>query len=186
MRFCGRCGFDYGDGPSEQPARERPSEHPARNEPTRPRALVSTPAVALAAVVVVGLLLYLGFFAGRGPGGPGPAGTSPPSGAPGTAATVGSPAATPLLIGLTIVSPADGAVVATNKVVVIGTAPPGLTITQDISLGLDRHTQVDGTGHWAMEMELSEGVNQMTFRIGDDKSTARTISVVYQPPPAPS
>jgi hypothetical protein len=182
MRFCGRCGLDFGATGAEA---EKVAPGPAapayvRSEPATTRALVPMPLVAIAALVGVALLLYFGFFAGRAPSPPGSAATTPPAGS----ATTASPAATPLLVGLTFLSPADGAVVATNKVIVIGTAPPGLTITQDISMGLDRHTPVDGTGHWAMEMELREGENQMTFRIGDDKSTARTIRVVYQPPAA--
>jgi hypothetical protein len=88
-------------------------------------------------------------------------------------------------VGLTILSPADGAVVGTKQVTVIGTAPPGLGITQDISLGLDRHTTTDGTGHWAIQADLSEGENQLKFRIGDDGSTTQTIRVVYLAPAAP-
>ena len=87
-------------------------------------------------------------------------------------------------VGLTILSPADGSVVGTKQVTVIGTAPPGLGITQDISLGLDRHTTADGTGHWAIQAELSDGENQLKFRIGDDGSTTKTIRVVYVPPPS--
>ena len=60
-------------------------------------------------------------------------------------------------VGLTILSPADGSVVGAKNVTVIGTAPPGLRITQDISLGFDRHATADGTGHWAIEAELSGG-----------------------------
>jgi hypothetical protein len=85
-------------------------------------------------------------------------------------------------VGLTILSPADGAVVGTKQVTVIGTAPPGLGITQDISLGLDRHTTADGTGHWAIQADLSEGENQLKFRIGDDGSTTQTIRVIYLAP----
>ena len=67
----------------------------------------------------------------------------------------------------------------------IGTAPPGLRITQDISLGFDRHAMADGTGHWAISLELSEGENQLKFRIGDDPSTTQTIRVFYLAPAAP-
>ena len=64
----------------------------------------------------------------------------------------------------------------------IGTAPPGLRITQDISLGFDRHATADGTGHWAIEAELTEGQNDLKFRIGDDPATTQTIRVIYLPP----
>jgi len=85
-------------------------------------------------------------------------------------------------VGLNILSPADGAVVGSQDLTVIGSAPAGLTITQDISFGLDRHATVDGTGHWAIQMQLSEGENRLTFRIGDDESTSQTIRVIYIPP----
>jgi zinc ribbon protein len=85
-------------------------------------------------------------------------------------------------VGLTILSPADGSVVGAKNVTVIGTAPPGLRITQDISLGLDRHATADGTGHWAIEAELAEGQNDLKFRIGDDPSTTQSIRVIYLPP----
>ena len=85
-------------------------------------------------------------------------------------------------VGLTILSPADGSVVGAKNVTVIGTAPPGLRITQDISLGFDRHATADGTGHWAIEAELAEGQNDLKFRIGDDPSTTQSIRVIYVPP----
>jgi hypothetical protein len=104
-----------------------------------------------------------------------PAITSQPSFAP-------SPGLTAPPVGLTILSPADGAVVGAREVTVIGTAPPGLRITQDISFGFDRHATADGTGHWAIQVELTEGENQLKFRIGDDPSTTQTIRAVYVPP----
>src|SRR5688572_26131637 len=87
--------------------------------------------------------------------------------------------------GLRILSPADRAVVGAREVTVIGTAPPGLRITQDISFGFDRHATADGTGHWAIGVELSEGENQLKFRIGDDPSTTQTMRVIYVAPAAP-
>ena len=102
--------------------------------------------------------------------------TSPPSAPPGfTAAPV----------GLSILSPADGSVVGTKDVTVIGTAPPGSRITQDISFGLDRHATADGTGHWAIQVGLSEGENQLAFRIGDDRSTTQSMRVTYVAPGSP-
>jgi hypothetical protein len=85
-------------------------------------------------------------------------------------------------VGLVILSPADGAVVGAKEVTVIGTAPPGLRITQDISFGFDQHANADGTGHWAIRVDLSEGENQLKFRLGDDPSTTQTIRVIYLPP----
>jgi hypothetical protein len=96
---------------------------------------------------------------------------------PGPSTGVGAP-----IVGLTIVSPTDGQTVATKDVVIIGTAPPGLSITQDISFGLDKHTTADGTGHWAMTIGLNEGDNVLKFRIGDDHSTEKTVRVIFTPP----
>jgi hypothetical protein len=109
-------------------------------------------------------------------------------GAPGAAqgggvlpdASAAAPSA--LIVGLTIESPRDGQVVATKDITVIGIAPPGLTITRDISFGLDQHATVDGTGHWAISVGLDNGENKLKFRIGDDHSTEREIRVTYTPP----
>jgi hypothetical protein len=101
-----------------------------------------------------------------GPGGQQPGGSS------------GGPA---LIVGLTIQSPQDGQQVATKEVTVIGMAPPGLSITRDVSLGLDQHATADGTGHWAMNVGLDQGENKLKFRIGDDRSTEQTLRVIYTP-----
>jgi hypothetical protein len=89
------------------------------------------------------------------------------------------------IVGLTILSPRDGDVVATKEVTVIGLAPPGLTITRDISFGLDQHAGVDGTGHWAINVGLNVGQNDLVFRIGDDRSTEKRLRVIYTPQQAP-
>jgi len=129
------------------------------------------------AIIVVGVIA-LALLAGRLTGG------SPGSGGQASAVTVSTEPAAPI-IGLTILSPTDGQVVASKDVVVLGTAPPGLTITQDISFGFDQHTTVDGTGHWAIKVGLNDGDNKLTFRIGDDHSTQQTIRVIYTPTPTP-
>jgi len=54
---------------------------------------------------------------------------------------------------------------------------------QDISFALDRSTTADAAGRWAIEVELRDGENLLTFRIGDDQSTKRTLRLMYQPPP---
>jgi hypothetical protein len=145
-------------------------------------------------LLVLLLLVAVAWFTGWGPFAR-PAGNGPLGGG-GEAAIPSSPFLPPVTtqplsippgltatpVGLTILSPADGAVVGTKQVTVIGTAPPGLGITQDISLGLDRHTTADGTGHWAIQVDLSEGENQLKFRIGDDGSTTQTIRVIYLAP----
>jgi hypothetical protein len=133
------------------------------------------PAIVIAGVLVmIGLIAY-GVFS-RPVAVPGPQG-----GGPGPAAGAASGGAPALISGLTILSPTDGQAVATKDVNVIGTAPPGVTITQDISFGLDQHTTSDGTGHWAIRVGLKEGENKLVFRIGDDSSTRKEIRVTYTP-----
>jgi hypothetical protein len=133
------------------------------------------PPIAIIALIVLVGLVALGLLTGPN------IGVSPGSGSqasPGAAS--GAPSAA--IVGLTILSPTDGQAVASKDVIVIGIAPPGLTITQDISFGFDQHTTVDGTGHWAMKIGLNDGDNKLTFRIGDDHSTQKTIRVIYTPP----
>ena len=104
--------------------------------------------------------------------------------APGGVVAPGASAAAPsaLIVGLTIESPRDGQAVATKDITVIGVAPPGLTITRDISFGLDQHATTDGTGHWAINVSLDNGENKLKFRIGDDHSTEQELRVIYTPP----
>ena len=177
--------------PSSHAAAAAPSSHAATPAPTTTRAAtadvhpraarVTERSSRFPPVIVAGLLVMLGLlgygFLTR------PIAPSSP-GAPGlTAATAtASAAASAPIVGLTILSPADGAAVATKDVNVIGTAPPGVTVTRDVSFGLDEHTTSDGTGHWSIRVGLKEGENKLVFRIGDDQSTRREIRVTYTPP----
>lgn len=204
MRFCPNCGLDLtqlaaGDGTlvsADAPYVDTPPmpATPGDRETVRERP-VWTPLLGpglLVLLVVVGTAWFVGlgpFARDGGDAGPlgggaeDPAPTSPflpaitsqPSFAP-------SPGLTAPPVGLTILSPADGAVVGARELTVIGSAPPGLRITQDISFGFDRHATSDGTGHWAIGIELTEGENQLKFRIGDDPSTTQTLRVIYLPP----
>jgi hypothetical protein len=200
MPFCPQCGFDLAAAP---PAAAPSSSvtvvstaDTARSLEPKQTAIVAAPAarversVRQAAergrrvppVVLAGLLVMIGLigygFLSR------PA--APASGGGfgfGPGATAGSgPAASALISGLTILSPTDGQSVATQDVNIIGSAPPGVSVTQDISFGLDQHATSDGTGHWSIKVSLNEGENKLTFRIGDDNSTRKTIRVIYVRP----
>jgi hypothetical protein len=205
MGFCPNCGLDLrelpkdGSSTAHPPAKpgQRPPEPPLardRGEPIREGTLLGR--LFLPGLLVVLLLLAGAWLLGWGPFGRG-GDAGPFAGGPTQTATPSSPflpavTAQPSFslppgltappVGLTILSPADGSVVGAKNVTVIGTAPPGLRITQDISLGFDRHATADGTGHWAIDAELAEGENQLKFRIGDDPSTTQTIRVIYLPP----
>jgi hypothetical protein len=201
LPFCPQCGFDLADVPGQptkaaEPAAIAPSGslRPATTsalQTTAPRDPIVTPRTArpidrvtsrgrsVPPVVLAGFLVMIGLL-GYGllsrPAA-GPAGAPQASGA--AAAGSGAPA---LITGLTILSPTDGQAVATKDVNVIGTAPPGVTVTQDVSFGLDQHTTSDGTGHWALKVGLKDGENKLVFRIGDDASTRKEIRVSYTPP----
>jgi len=163
MGFCPKCGLSLTELPEGSPPETRAS---------RPPAIVIGLIVVVVGVIAVGLLTRFQL------------GTTPGSNAQSVPNASLVPAAP--IIGLTILSPADGQVVVTKEITVIGTAPPGLTITQDISFGFDQHAAVDSTGHWAIKVGLNDGDNKLTFRIGDDGSTRQTIRVIYTPPQTPS
>ena len=134
----------------------------------------------LGAVIVAAGLVVFGLLM-RPQSGADPA-SSPVAGASGPVGPGGSPAgpAAPIT-GLTIQSPQDGQAVATKDVTVIGLAPPGLSVTRDVSFGFDQHATADGTGHWAISVGLDEGQNDLVFRIGDDHSTEKRVRVIYTP-----
>lgn len=87
---------------------------------------------------------------------------------------------------LTITDPADGSTVNASSIVVRGTAPAGARITRNIPMAPDTHANADGDGHWSIAVDLDEGANALEFRLGDDRSTAKTIHVVYDPAAKPS
>jgi hypothetical protein len=205
MGFCPNCGLDLGRLPADDrsPGEPSPSDRDTVAAAPAPGGREEAPwdgegrsRLLLPGLLVLVVLLAGAWLAGIGPfARPGDR-SDPFAGGTATAAPTSAflPAVTPLPslslppgltappVGLTILSPADGSVVGAREVTVIGTAPPGLRITQDISFGFDRHATSDGTGHWAIQVELSEGENQLKFRIGDDPSTAQTVRVVYLPP----
>lgn len=143
------------------------------------------PLIVIVALVVVFGLIALGLPRLLLPGGPTSGGQAAPGSGSRAAPGGSSGGPAPLIVGLTILSPTDGQLVASKEVTVIGTAPPGLTVTQDISLGVDQHATADGTGHWAIKVGLNEGDNKLIFRIGDDHSTQQTIQVTYTPMQTP-
>lgn len=177
MRFCASCGLKVGEAGDL-----RDMEAVRRREPAGGGSGGSWKArlVIAAVLVAIGAIGYALLTR--------PAASTPIGGVPGggnQTPAVATPLPAPIT-ELTITSPTDGQAVATNEVTVIGTAPPGLTITQDISFGPDQHTTVDGTGHWAIKVGLKDGENRLTFRIGDDGSTKKTLRVIYTPPPPPA
>jgi hypothetical protein len=174
------------------PERGWPSDA-ARRETTRPlggRGLRVPPGLLVVLIVLAGLVV-IGILPRPQIGGAPPAGgqatLAVSSGLPTLPALAsGVPAAPAVpIVAFAILSPTDGQAVASKDLVIIGTAPPGLTVTQDISFGLDQHAKVDGTGHWAISVGLNEGDNKLTFRIGDDHSTQQTIRVIYTPQKKP-
>lgn len=82
---------------------------------------------------------------------------------------------------LSIESHSDGDAVDDDSVQITGTAPAGSEIVLDISFGRDKRTSADADGTWVMTVDLDEGDNDLTFRIGDDEATSKTIRIVYGP-----
>ena len=202
LSYCPKCGFNVAElavgsrrapsgaaetGPDADPydwgTGARSSEAPGRPVVTElePRRSRGTSILLAGLAVAVGLIAYA--LITRPDGGGQPA-TVPLGGSviQATLAPGATPAPSAPIVGLTIQSPRDGDVVATGEVTVIGLAPPGLSITRDVSFGLDQHTTVDGTGHWAIGVRLDQGENTLVFRIGDDRSTEQKIRVTFQPP----
>jgi hypothetical protein len=63
---------------------------------------------------------------------------------------------------------------------VVGSAPDGAEVVLDVRLRPDVRT-VAAAGRWSIDVELDEGENVLTFRLGDDKSTAVTLTVTFDP-----
>jgi hypothetical protein len=82
--------------------------------------------------------------------------------------------------GLVILEPVDGAQIAERIVLVRGLAQPGSAVTRDVPMWFDEHTIADAAGRWSFAVNLSAGVNVLTFRVGDDASTATTLTLTYQ------
>jgi hypothetical protein len=185
MPFCPSCGLNLADSDETSVAAPIPAGPVPRSDvepepPERPleRYLpgpgFSIPPFVIVIALVVAGLVVLGLLRLPQLGG------SPQAVPQASFLASGGPAAP--IVGLSILSPSDGQTVAVKDVLVIGVAPPGLGITQDVSFGLDQHTTADGTGHWAIKVGLNDGDNVLKFRIGDDHSTEKTVRVIYTPP----
>ena len=206
LPYCPKCGFNVAEltsGSRPAPADREPDPYdwgaggrgtegsePARsNEPPgrpivtelQPRRSRGSSILLAGLAVAVGLIAYA-LITRPDTASPPSAAPAGGSGAPASLAPGATQAPSAPIVGLTIQSPRDGDVVATGEVTVIGLAPPGLSITRDVSFGLDQHTTVDGTGHWAIGVRLDQGENTLVFRIGDDRSTEQKIRVTFTPP----
>jgi hypothetical protein len=84
-------------------------------------------------------------------------------------------------VGLVILEPAEGATVSEQTITIRGLTQPGATITHDIPFAFDEHTVADANGAWSFHEQLSPGQNVFKFRVGDDSSTAQTLTVYYTP-----
>jgi hypothetical protein len=206
MRFCPGCGLDTSvvGGVTEPPTSVR-ADQPAEVSAASPAPAASAerlrvpsalhsfsrlfdngspgPSMVLSAlIIVVGLVIFALLMRPQAAGPVGPPQAAQP-GASGGVVQPGSSGAPPApIVELSFQSPVDRQAVATKDITVIGIGPPGLTVTRDVSFGLDQHATIDGTGHWAMSVGLGNGDNQLVFRIGDDRSTEKKLHVTYQPP----
>jgi hypothetical protein len=116
--------------------------------------------------------------------------TSTPAPNPTSAATPATPVPSapiatvaPIVVEpLEITSPAPGSTVTSGQVVITGTAPAGARIVRDIPFAFDETTVADAAGGWQMVVDLTEGANELVFRIGDDQAGAVAIGLTYAPP----
>jgi hypothetical protein len=91
-----------------------------------------------------------------------------------------APSASPPLLGaLTITEPAPGAVVTGSQVLIRGHAPAGARVVHDISLRPDQDVIAGSDGAWALTVDLEAGVNDLVFRLGDERSTEIHFSLTY-------
>lgn len=58
---------------------------------------------------------------------------------------------------------------------------PGATITRDVPFWFDEHIVANDAGQWSFVESLDPGENAFRFRVGDDNSTAVTLTVYYTP-----
>jgi hypothetical protein len=188
LPYCPKCGFNIAEiGASRELAEESDPRSTDAVEPRRDvepfeRGLPRGPIILVAVVIAAVLAGFVLLTRPQGANGPisGSPGFPDTGGSDGATASPAGPSA--LIVALSIQSPQDGQVVATKDVTVIGLAPPGLTVTRDISFGLDQHATADGTGHWAIVVGLQEGQNDLVFRLGDDRSTEKRLRVIFTPP----
>jgi hypothetical protein len=82
-----------------------------------------------------------------------------------------------------IAAPETGATVSTETITVSGSGPAGEPIVRDIPMAPDDRATVGSDGRWSLIVRLDRGSNDLTFRLGDDKSTAITLTVTYAPEP---
>jgi hypothetical protein len=62
-----------------------------------------------------------------------------------------------------------------------GLAPPGSVVTRDIPMWFDDHDVADEDGRWSFTVQLAVGENVLKFRVGDDVSSERTLTITYKP-----
>jgi hypothetical protein len=54
-------------------------------------------------------------------------------------------------------------------------------VTRDIPFWFDEHARADAAGRWSFTVELVPGDNKLTFRVSDDVTTSRTLTVRFEP-----
>ena len=97
------------------------------------------------------------------------------------------PKVTYLLSDLRVTYPTDGETVATVDILVLGTAPAGVTVNRNIPLAPDQETVADSSGNWSMAIHLGLGDNTLRFRISGIPDLV--VHVTYDPTtstPSPS
>ena len=93
----------------------------------------------------------------------------------------GGTAASATQTAFSIAAPGNGATVSTETITVSGVGPAGEPIVRDIPMAPDDKATVGSDGRWSLDVTLDQGSNDLIFRVGDDKSTAISLNVIYAP-----
>jgi hypothetical protein len=82
---------------------------------------------------------------------------------------------------ISVVEPADGAVVSTAEITIRGTAPPNASVGRDESFASDHKWTADATGNWQYATELDEGDNEFTFYLDADQDVKTSLTITLDP-----
>jgi hypothetical protein len=82
---------------------------------------------------------------------------------------------------LSVDFPQDGDIVVSRRINVFGRAPGGAVVLRELPEGGVAETAARPDGLWLMQVELSPGLNELSFRVEGAESGPLIVRVTYQP-----